>query len=493
MKTLTMKEKSIARANSSNDYFLYFVFVVGLIFLGLVSLNTIVLSKPVIVGLGIITIAAVFLLALVDIGKLSLLFVIYLPFSRLLPGDFGTGTWALNLTNIFFVLMIIAILMEKMKANINIIPKSSLSIPIAIFCVINIISFFVSYQNIGYVYLEEFFTSLKQWLSPMLLFYVFLISVKDKDEIRRIVSLVVLITVCISFLLVFEYLRVRGAEDFDKMRVSGIFGQPNRAGAFFVYYGLILFAIFLNNLRSFKHWFLIFPILVQARALMYTFSRGAIAAFLFAILFMTFIRNKIIFILLIFSLVFVVLNPKLMPSALYERFSSTFLEEGQAAQGDVKDSLEPSAQRRITIWEGAILMIEEHPLFGIGYGLFPSTISSYASIHKVDSHNTYITLAAELGLVGLMVFLWIMLLILKNAWFVYRRTKDTFIKSFALGFLAGTVGLLVCNMFGTRLDSQEVTGLFWILTACIFKSKQIIIEEQKSKKNEKNKNTIRNR
>lgn len=477
MNTAVVGNKGALVKNKQQDYLLYAALSIFLIFLGLVSLKTITLSRPLLLFLGIIAVGAVFILAFADLRKLLLIFVLYLPFSRILLGDFGTEFWAFNLTNIFLVFIILSIAIEKLKSNISLVPKSSVSIPILLFCLFGVASFVRSGFYFGYTYLGNFLSPLKEWLMPMLLFFIFFVAIKDKRDIKQLAMLIIFITVCISALVVFEYLKLKwlGREE---IRVGTIFEQPNRAGAFFVYYGFLLVGFFLVNIRSFKYWSLILPILISARALMYTYSRGALLAFACAGFFIAFVKNKLIFILLCLFTIFALFSPGILPSSLYERFSSTFTEGDYLYQNSLQERLEPSAGTRLIIWKGAINIIKDHPVFGIGYGVFPYLIPFYAPVGHRDAHNTYLIVGAELGLFGLGVFLWILALIFKNTWFVYRKSQDKFIRALALGFLAGIVGLLVCNIFGSRLDSQELTGFFWILTALIFKSKELIKKGQ---------------
>lgn len=464
--------------NKRSSYFLYIVFSFLAIFFGLIALDVITLTKPLIIVLGISAIMVLSIMAMVNLDNFLLAFILYLPFSRFLPGDFGTGIWALNLTNIFLVLTLMAVMIEKLNSNISIVPKSSINIPAIFFIFIPILSFIINSNLYGGAYFEEYISSLKEWITPILLFFIFLITIRNKTEIKKIIALIILITAFLSIFLVFEYLSVRGAEDFDRMRVGLIFGQPNNAGAFFVYYGFFLVAYFLLNLRSGKHWLLIFPILISARALMYTFSRGALLAFIASWLFISLVKNKGIFLLISIFLILALINPTILPSAIYERFSSTFSKKNTIISDDIKENLEPSARNRLIAWEGGIVMIKDHPFIGVGFGLFSKKIPFYAPIYEIDAHNAFLIIAAELGLPALILFLLILAIIFKNCWYVYCRAKDKLIKSFALGFMAGIVGLLVCNMFGSRLDSQEVTGFFWILAALIFKTKALLQKGQ---------------
>ena len=132
-----------------------------------------------------------------------------------------------------------------------------------------------------------------------------------------------------------------------------------------------------------------------------------------------------------------------------------------------EQTLEISSRKRIDIWRGAIAMIQDHPYFGVGYGLFSNIIPYYYPGGKIDAHNTYLIIAAEMGIPALIIFLWIVWIVFRNTLRLYKTTRDPFAKALALGFLGGIFGLLMSNMFGSRLDSQEVSGYFWILAALI--------------------------
>ncbi len=115
-------------------------------------------------------------------------------------------------------------------------------------------------------------------------------------------------------------------------------------------------------------------------------------------------------------------------------------------------------------------MIKDHP-WGVGYGIFIYLIPRYAPIYSnMDAHNTYILLAAEMGVIALVVFLLIIAILFKNSWWLYKKVKDKFFKATALGMLAGIAGFIVANMFGSRMVSEEVSSYFWILAGLIMRA-----------------------
>ena len=205
-------------------------------------------------------------------------------------------------------------------------------------------------------------------------------------------------------------------------------------------------------------------------------------AFFIGGLALSFFRSKALFGVVIFFLVLALLNPVLLPQGVVYRLLSTF--KGVQASGDEEAMkevatdiykgenvpLEGSAQGRIVIWKGALKIIQDHPWWGTGYGTFGAIIPYYAPElrgRRMDAHNSYLIVAAEMGIPALIIFLWVLFLVMWKTYRLYRNAKDPFIKATALGFLAGLFALIVANMFGSRVDAEEISGYFWVLAAII--------------------------
>ncbi|MGN6594055.1 MAG: O-antigen ligase family protein [Terriglobales bacterium] len=66
-----------------------------------------------------------------------------------------------------------------------------------------------------------------------------------------------------------------------------------------------------------------------------------------------------------------------------------------------------SSNTRLALWQAGLKMVEQHPLTGIGLGQFKAEVAQYAAGRKdLDhiAHNTYLALASEMGLPGLLVY-----------------------------------------------------------------------------------------
>lgn len=70
------------------------------------------------------------------------------------------------------------------------------------------------------------------------------------------------------------------------------------------------------------------------------------------------------------------------------------------------DLSEGSIAGRIEIWTQAIGIIREHPFFGVGLGNYSYVLEPAAPYHTpIYAHNLYLDIAAELGIVGLTLWL----------------------------------------------------------------------------------------
>ena len=73
---------------------------------------------------------------------------------------------------------------------------------------------------------------------------------------------------------------------------------------------------------------------------------------------------------------------------------------------------ETSMGSRIIAWKNAIELIKEHPLLGVGTGGYEPAFVDHVKDQKGqenflhhDPHNQFLKILAELGIVGLVIFL----------------------------------------------------------------------------------------
>ncbi len=399
--------------------------------------------------------------------------VAYLPFSKVLAGSFGGFATAFNLTNLLMAFIFIVWMTGRYSKEEPPWLSTPLNFPILLFMVLGAISVVRgSYYGTGYFW--PAFTEFKRWTTPILLFFLVLNTVKERDTIKNIVVVIMIVTMIVALMAIYDYLNVGPNTSLENSRVGGISGHSNTLAAFFNYYMFLFFGFFLMNMGQFRSWLLLIPFLTCFRGIMVTFSRGGYVSFGFAMYSISFFRSKLLFMLLLVLTWFAMMNPAVLPAGVRFRMAQTFEKNNAYVDSfeSAEDALDASAKNRVEIWKGGIKMIEENPIFGVGYGLFHSLIPYYwTGGYEIDAHNTYLILAAEMGIPALLIFLLIILLTFIQTYGLYRTTEDRFAKGLALGFIGGLFGLLMSNMFGSRLDSQEVSSYFWILAAIILRLK----------------------
>lgn len=478
MRSVNKAAQGKTRTPKRNRIFYFFIAVVVLLLAWIVN-KDIGVPSWLIINCGIVV--AIFLL-LKGMNNPEVPFyvlVAYLPFNKVLAGTFGGFMTALNLTNIFLLITLFCWVINRMFARKSIFQNNGLNWLILLLCLFGIFSVVRGGLYYGSRYFVEFIFPLKRWLTPLFLYFLAINIVRNKTIFKNTIVIIMIVVAVAGLLAVKQGLDVGDAGSLDSSRVGGLAEQPNMMGGFFVYYMFLYLGFFMLYWRNFKYWGLLLPFLACFRGIQYTFSRGAFLGFGIGLAGVAFFRNKWLFLLLCFGAFLAVLNPQILPGSL--RYAVERTSSGQYdsfSEGlPLEEAVDPSAGRRIEIWKGALEIIKDNPWWGVGYGVFPYAIPYYVNLGEVDAHNTYLLIAAEMGIPVLLLFLLIIFVVFKNTFWLFRRVEDQFIKATALGMLGGLSGALVVNMFGSRFESEEVSAYFWILAGLIVRA--VIMKKRK--------------
>ncbi|MEE6295626.1 O-antigen ligase family protein [Georgenia wangjunii] len=187
-------------------------------------------------------------------------------------------------------------------------------------------------------------------------------------------------------------------------RATGTFEDPNAYATYLIVsVGVVAAANVLATRRPLS-WHLL-PIIV---AIMLTGSRAALASLVVAVLFAVAIagggararqlRTAALASVAGVAVLFLALPVSWTSDALTRTLS---LFSGEV-QNDV----------RARLWAAAVQLWSTRPMLGIGPGQFPARASDMHGLGiELVTHNTYLSLLAEAGMVGLGVFLWLPLLV----------------------------------------------------------------------------------
>ncbi len=268
---------------------------------------------------------------------------------------------------------------------------------------------------------------------------------------------------------------VAGESSAQAYRINSTFLHPNILGGYLVF-ALPFFVSFLSltwRLRRYRLWALLFFVAlpINVAALFLTGSRAAwvaagIIAFLYGI-FGFFDRRMwlvAVTVLLVFVLIFVMLNPT---DFVKKRFS------GQSAR--------EAADSRMYQYRLALDYFLEHPLFGIGMGMEGQRIiENNLRYTWAAVENAWLTYMVSHGVVGLSA----LLLVFALYWALLLKARagshhDPFIYFNAEAFILGMVGFFISNMFGAwLLFAIPMVTLLWFFIGMAGSLYNIYQEEQ---------------
>lgn len=316
---------------------------------------------------------------------------------------------------------------------------------------------------------NERFMNWKNHMILPLLFFITLKIIKEKRQIILLTSSMLISIFLVSFHFYRNFDHTSGHFRWDR-REAGTFTYlgPNDIGAFWAEYSFIILGIlFLCKLR-FWRWPLLVLLGFNLYCLVYTFSRGAYLAFIGAFLFITLARKNLKALAII--LVFLIFWTAFVPQSVVERIEMTETEEG----------FEGSTRGRIGRWEHGINLFIKNP---IGYGFDTVKYLGFRGhtghlSTRGDPHNRYIEYLVEMGIPGIVIFLYLFYLAFKSGWNLYINANDEFSRGLGLGFTATVIACMIANFFGDRWTYVMISGFYWVFWALVVRG-NIIIQKEK--------------
>lgn len=133
-----------------------------------------------------------------------------------------------------------------------------------------------------------------------------------------------------------------------------------------------------------------------------------------------------------------------------------------------------AAIERMSHWQTAIAMWDQHPWLGVGVGNFNERFTEFAvhpqfSESQGHAHNYYLHLLAETGIVGLLAYVVLIVSVLVIGWKAYR-SPDSLARAIGIGVIGTTTALVVHNIF-ENLHVLNITvqmAFLWALAIVAF-------------------------
>jgi len=246
-------------------------------------------------------------------------------------------------------------------------------------------------------------------------------------------------------------------------RLFTIFGNPNLLGGFNVFILPLITAFFIKAIKDKnikKVWYLGLVGIFAFITLILSQTRGCwiasgISLVVFFFLYyrkegVAFVRkNVVLSIIIIFILV------------------GALVGLGKVVLGNNELSDTTSANIRLLYYGNTLKMIKENPVFGRGVGTFSAYYPLYRNKQEAFSlgetameyrvehpHNEHLELLSELGIIGYLLFLWIVVEAL-----ILLLKRDDII---SLGIAISIFGLLVDGLMMQNLRFTVIASLLWL-------------------------------
>lgn len=337
--------------------------------------------------------------------------------------------------------------------------KSGIGIFMILLCIVMVASKFYAFDKV--IAMSE----TKRFISYVVLFFIIKYDIDDLKIADNIIGTYILVTSILSVLGIYQFftgfaLNKKFAQGYSfgvKARMASTLDNPNTFAAFIILaiFPILMYAIYAKN-KVKKAFFSVLVVLLIINMFL-TQSRNSYLAIAIGFIVLIIVYNK----KLIIPFAGVVVVSFIIPAVRARIF-----EIGARSQ-DLS---------RIRIWQIALKMIKEHPLLGVGNGNYVSLYDAYVKkypklswpdYHNMPAHNSYLKVWSELGVLGIVSFLGILICaLLKVRKFVIISDKSKF-KYFFTGFYASMIAFYFMNISDTLFFVPKMTAYFWIMLGLV--------------------------
>jgi O-antigen ligase len=265
-------------------------------------------------------------------------------------------------------------------------------------------------------------------------------------------------------------------------RVTGPMRHPNDLGTLLVTVFPIIVALILTR----KAWILIlfkaqfiklftvlcgFLFILTLISLGLTFSRGAWIAFAFTMIVGGLYLKKfwqttvVIILLFVFFWIF---------GAYFQNTRTDIFpkDSNQIKQEDVGSFLNSSS--RYQYWQTAIDVIKKYPLYGCGYNAYIQTLQKLKMTPVEYPHNSILHITAELGVLGLLGYLWFFILVFIKGLEILRIIViQQHLYILGLGIFCGLIAWFIHGVLDTPWESLKLSILWWVLIGVLMSLKRV--------------------
>ena len=240
------------------------------------------------------------------------------------------------------------------------------------------------------------------------------------------------------------------------LRATGLAQGANTAARYFVICFVFLFYLITISKSPFVRLFASAGLVVTFLGVFYTVSRTGMILLAVALVMIFYLNSKfkyrlhITYISTIALLVLMVFSSSIFPFVLGIVPS---ISHGTDTMG-----------LRYALWDAAWQMWQDHPLSGVGIGMFPGQLRFYPNPKYLGyfqkglvAHNMYLSMLAETGIIGFGLFITLLINSFQNFWRA-GSIEDPAIKSLVNIWLT----IFVVILLGGMTKTDQVDKMLWL-------------------------------
>lgn len=362
----------------------------------------------------------------------------------------------LSLVYMFFLLLLF--IANNILKSSNPLTKSKMDLPVVLFLLIIIISTLTSINPLGS------FRDLSLHVGGLSLLFVMVNSITNKKDLNYIITGLVTSATIVAFYGLYQYLlgvkMDTGWIDTANnpgitTRVYSVFDNPNILAEYLVMIIPLSVSLLYYERELGKKLVFSLTTFLMVLALILTLSRGGWLGFAFsALIFIILVKRRLLIALFPIGLGAILF----LPDTLINRILSI---------GNLSDS---SNAYRLGMWKISLDIIRDRWMAGVGLGYLPfkETFEDYTStMATYHAHNTYLQTAAEMGIPGLIGFLFMVFSLFKYGIKDLLGGDDEYIRIMGAGILSGLGGIMVHGLFENILYLPKIIILFWLLVSLL--------------------------
>jgi len=387
----------------------------------------------------------IFLACFIGITAFPFFFIIHL----------GSFSDAFNrLLTIMLLLYSLIVFLKTKKSKTN----NSIHVCTYLLIIFNISSLFYNYTNA--------IVMLNTWILNLILFYLLSKTIKEEYDLSKVFNALSIFTITIIPLIFYRIITNPFIANTYNQRVSLSEDlNNNRLGMAIALYGCILIINVSIRKGIWKKLIILIMVFISVYMIILTGSRTSFIACSLVCILVSIKKNtkknsilkNVFFLLIIISSILIIFN-FLSSSKVISRFS-------------ISSVIETRGSFRLDSWKPLLFQIfPKHFLLGIGVGASQSSLIEYGYFGYQPAHNIIISSFVELGILGFIPFITIVLISIENI--------NTFSKQISWGFSYKYMLYLVLLLgIGENIYTERI--LWVIMAICIQINEQYTIPNGK--------------